>query len=87
MQLSDLEKYCEKAIQAGATHAKVTHPSTVVTAPWVRFKCLFGCPYKHRYSCPPHTPSRRRRRPSSILTGGPSCFMSRPLTQKSAPGT
>ncbi len=57
MQLSDLDKYCEKAIQAGATDAKVIHPSTVVTAPWVRFKCLFGCPYKHRYSCPPHTPT------------------------------
>jgi len=62
---TDLEKYCEKAIQAGATNAKVIHPSTVVTAPWVRFKCLFGCPYKHRYSCPPHTPTPAETR--SIL--------------------
>ena len=57
MHTRDLEKYCEKAVSAGATHAKVIDPRTVVTAPWVRFKCLFGCPYKHRYSCPPHTPT------------------------------
>jgi predicted metal-binding protein len=57
LQTSDLEKYCEKALQEGATHAKIINPSTVVTAPWVRFKCLFGCSYKHRYSCPPHTPT------------------------------
>ncbi|MBN2539443.1 MAG: DUF2284 domain-containing protein [Deltaproteobacteria bacterium] len=62
MQTSDLKKYCEKALQGGATHAKVTHPNTVVTAPWVRFKCMFGCPYKHRYSCPPHTPTPEETR-------------------------
>jgi len=52
---ADLEKYCEKAIQEGATDAKVIHPSSVVTAHWVRFKC-FVCPYKNNYSCPPQTP-------------------------------
>ena len=58
VQTSDLEKYCEKALQAGATHAKIIHPNMVVTAPWVRFKCLFGCATKGRsYSCPPHTPT------------------------------
>jgi len=57
MQTSDLEKYCAKAIQAGATHAIVTSPTTVVTASWVRFKCLYGCQYHNRYSCPPHTPT------------------------------
>lgn len=57
MQTTDLEKYCEKAPQIGASSAKIINPNTVVTAAWVRFKCLFGCPYKHRYSCPPHTPT------------------------------
>ena len=57
MHASDLERYCEKAREAGATHAKVIDPSTVVTAPWVRLKCLHGCPYRHRYSCPPETPT------------------------------
>ncbi len=40
----DLEKYCSLAIKAGAAHAKQIHPSSVVTAPWVRLKCQFGCP-------------------------------------------
>lgn len=62
MHGSDLEKYCEMARGSGATHAKVIHPNTVVTAAWVRFKCLFGCPYKHRYSCPPHTPTPEETR-------------------------
>lgn len=57
MQSSGMEQYCEHAIHAGATSAKVIHPSTVITAPWTRMKCLFSCPYKHRYSCPPHTPT------------------------------
>ena len=56
MHTSGLEKYCEKALQAGATDAKIIHPSTVVTAPWVRIKCMFGCQYQ-RYNCPPHSPT------------------------------
>jgi predicted metal-binding protein len=62
MKRADLEQYCKKAINEGATDAKVIHPGTVVTAPWVRFKCMFGCPYKHRYSCPPHTPTPEETR-------------------------
>ena len=55
---SDLEKYCALAIEAGATHAKQIHPSSVVTAPWVRLKCQFGCPgYGKGHCCPPHTPT------------------------------
>lgn len=57
MQTHDLEKFCKKAIQAGFTHAKIISPGSVVTAPWVRFKCLYGCPFRERYSCPPHTPT------------------------------
>ncbi|MCX7635506.1 MAG: DUF2284 domain-containing protein [Syntrophales bacterium] len=62
MSNDDLDVYCRKALDAGATHAKVISPSTVVTAPWVRFKCLFGCTYRHRYSCPPHTPTPEQTR-------------------------
>jgi predicted metal-binding protein len=55
---ADLEKYCTKAIEAGAAHAKQVHPSSVVTAPWVRLKCQFGCPgYDKGYCCPPYTPT------------------------------
>ncbi len=41
---SDLAKYCSVAIEAGATYVKQIHLSSVVTAPWVRLKCQFGCP-------------------------------------------
>jgi predicted metal-binding protein len=60
---SDLEKYCSLAIEAGATHAKQIHPSSVVTAPWVRLKCQFGCPhYGQGHCCPPRTPDDYRTR-------------------------
>ena len=53
---ADLEKYCKKALEAGATQARQIHPSSVVTAAWVRWKCEFGCPeYGKGYCCPPHT--------------------------------
>jgi len=62
MQTADLEKYIEKALAEGMTHAKVIHPSTVVTAAWVRMKCLFGCPYRHSHCCPPTTPTPEETR-------------------------
>jgi predicted metal-binding protein len=62
MQTADLEKYCERAIKAGVNHAKIIHPSTVVTAPWVRMKCLFGCPYRINHCCPPTTPTPEETR-------------------------
>jgi predicted metal-binding protein len=57
MQTADLEKYCAKAIAEGVTHAKVIDPGSVVTAAWVRMKCLFGCPYRISHCCPPTTPT------------------------------
>jgi predicted metal-binding protein len=55
---TELEKYCSAAIEAGVTHAKQIDPGSVVTAPWVRLKCQFGCPrYGKGYCCPPHTPT------------------------------
>ncbi|MGB4548958.1 MAG: DUF2284 domain-containing protein [Syntrophales bacterium] len=62
MQTADLEKYCELAVKAGVTNAKVIHPGTVVTAPWVRMKCLFGCPYRMNHCCPPTTPTPQETR-------------------------
>jgi len=62
----DIEKYCARAIESGATHAKPVHPSTIVTEPWVRLKCQFGCPrYGKGYCCPPDTPTPGQTR--SIL--------------------
>lgn len=54
----DLQKYCDKAVGFGFTHAKVIDPSSVVTAWWVRMKCQFGCPgFGRNYCCPPDTPT------------------------------
>jgi len=54
----ELECYCQKIMAAGATHALVTTTSSVVTAPWVRLKCQYGCEnYGKSYCCPPHTPT------------------------------
>lgn len=58
MESRNLEEYCAEAVDGGATRAKEIAPSSIVTAPWVRLKCRFGCPgYGRRYGCPPDTPS------------------------------
>ena len=63
MNDSSLESYCQEAIRAGAKAAKVVHPSSVVTAAWVRLKCQFGCTgFGKRYCCPPDTPAPAQTR-------------------------
>ena len=63
MQDADLEKYCILAVDRGATHARQIHPGSVVTAPWVRLKCQYGCPsYDRGYCCPPYTPTPEQTR-------------------------
>lgn len=60
---NDLEKYCEMAIERGASHARQIYPGSVVTAPWVRLKCQFGCPHYGRgHCCPPRTPDYDKTR-------------------------
>ncbi len=63
MEGSDLEKYCKEALCDGVTHTKVIHPDSVVTAPWVRLKCLFSCPMGSKsHCCPPQTPTPEQTR-------------------------
>jgi len=63
MELVDLEKYCSRAIAGKATHAKPIHPSSVITAAWVRLKCQFGCAaYGKGFCCPPDTPTPEQTR-------------------------
>ena len=63
MKKKDLKRYCGLALGGGATGVKPIQPSSVVTAPWVRLKCQFGCPgYDHSYCCPPHTPTPEETR-------------------------
>jgi predicted metal-binding protein len=54
---NDLKKYADHALKEGATSVKQIHPSSVVTAAWVRLKCQFGCGgYGYGHCCPPDTP-------------------------------
>lgn len=63
MENLDLQHYCQHAIEGGATYAKQIHPSSVVTATWVRWKCQYGCPdYGKRYTCPPNTSTPEQTR-------------------------
>jgi len=63
MKKKDLKKYCDLALEGGATNVKPIQPSSVVTAPWVRLKCQFGCAgYDESYCCPPHTPTPEETR-------------------------
>jgi predicted metal-binding protein len=62
MEPLSYEKYIDKALARGATDAKTISTNSVVTAPWVRLKCQFGCPYKNRYCCPPDTPTPEQMR-------------------------
>ena len=63
MRESDLDKYWMQVVQGRKAEAKVIEPSRVVTAPWVRLKCQFGCPmYGKGYCCPPDTPASEQTR-------------------------
>ncbi len=53
-----LEEYCRRALERGASRARPVPASYVVTAPWVLYKCRFGCgSYDARHLCPPATPT------------------------------
>lgn len=50
--------YIEKAVEYGASSAKVIECKSIITAPWVRLKCQFGCGlYGKSHCCPPKTPT------------------------------
>ena len=58
MRKSFLEKIPALARKYGAREAKLISPQTVVTAPWVRIKCQFGCGgYGGCLTCPPYSPT------------------------------
>jgi predicted metal-binding protein len=58
MKKDALDPYVQLAHEGGAEWAGVMAASGVVTAPWVRFKCRFGCDfYNEKRYCPPRTPT------------------------------
>ena len=55
---ADLQPFISRARELGATDAKAIDPATIVTAPWVRLKCQFGCGgYNTTLCCPPYSPT------------------------------
>jgi len=56
---TDEKKALDEVIQAkGYTDYKWIEPRKIITAQWVRMKCMFGCNgYGHCAACPPNTPS------------------------------
>ena len=59
----DMKKYCDRGLAIGFTHVQPILPSSVVTAPWVRLKCQFGCVgYGLSHCCPPNTPTHEETR-------------------------
>jgi predicted metal-binding protein len=52
-----------RALELGASAAAVMAPSQVVTAEWVRLKCVYGgCSTGRCLTCPPHAPEPARTR-------------------------
>ena len=56
--MEKLEDFCSKAIELGATKAKIIKAEDVIVADWVRLKCQYGCGgYGKRLTCPPYSPT------------------------------
>jgi len=51
-------KYIKQAKKLGAIDAKLISAGSIITAPWVRIKCRFGCDgYGQCLTCPPYSPT------------------------------
>jgi predicted metal-binding protein len=61
--MATYNKYVKKAVALGAKEAKIIDPGTIVTGPWVRWKCKYGCDgYDSSLCCPPNTPDYKETR-------------------------
>jgi len=59
----EMEKWIDAAKRLGAAEAKMISPRSVVTAPWVRLKCQYGCGgWGLRLTCPPRSPTPEQTR-------------------------
>ncbi len=62
-RISDYKKFVKRAVELGATDAKIIEAATIVTAAWVRLKCQYGCGgYNSNLCCPPNTPTPEETR-------------------------
>jgi predicted metal-binding protein len=61
--MASYNKFVKKAVSLGADDAKIINTDTIVTGPWVRWKCKYGCDgYNSSLCCPPNTPDYREAR-------------------------
>lgn len=64
----DLNKFCQLAVQLGASDAKPIRAEDIVVRDWVRLKCQYGCDgYGSSLTCPPYSPTPEQLR--KILEG------------------
>jgi predicted metal-binding protein len=61
-QCDDIASWRERAVELGASDAVVLAPGQIVTAEWVRLKCLFGCDPGRCRTCPPLSPEPAQTR-------------------------
>ncbi len=53
-----IEAVIDKAYELGCEQAKIIDTSTVIVGKWVRWKCLYGCPFYNKDNFhPPFAPS------------------------------
>ena len=58
-----LTPYLSMALERGVDHAQIIETTSIITAPWVRLKCQFGCfGYGRGLCCPPYTPTPEQMR-------------------------
>lgn len=56
--MTKLKVYKARALKMGAEQALIIPAQAVVTRPWVRLKCQYGCGcYNRRLTCPPFSPT------------------------------
>jgi predicted metal-binding protein len=64
--MSNMEKYKEfikMAVELGANDARIIKTDSIVTAAWVRWKCMYGCSgYGSSLCCPPNSPTYHETR-------------------------
>jgi predicted metal-binding protein len=61
--MASYRKFIKRAVTLGADDTKIINTDTIVTGPWVRWKCKYGCDgYNSGLCCPPNTPDYRETR-------------------------
>jgi predicted metal-binding protein len=94
MNVGDFERYQMQLTLAGATDVRLIDTQSVVTAPWVRLKCQFGCPvYGKGHGCPPNSPTFEQTRAildsysTAILAHAQFCYVKKEPIRKTFPKT